>query len=479
MAGLVATLVLLFVALALLVRHAGGTPVDLAITRGIQQVDSPALLDLMVAVSAIGYWPWSWLAAGVASLVAFAAGFRREALFVLATPGASAISALVKLAVERPRPSGDAVRVIGTLTDFSYPSGHVVGYVSLYGLLFFLVYVLARRSWKRTVVLWLLGLLIVLVGISRVYLGYHWASDVLGGYALGAAYLLLLIETYRLLVGLRERPREPPAALLTPTSPAGPERLATDRDPLDDRARLRLAHRGSRARGWRFEPAVLLAMLLAGALTMLARSIAYFPLDVQLAWAIQHSQAPWLDTLFRAVSWIGFPPQSNVIFGAAILGLLLAGLWLEALLTLFAALGSAGLWLLIVAFVDRPRPSPDLVHVATQLPYGSFPSGHALNLTATFGFLISLVLALVPHAWWRRALVALLAIPILLIGVARVYEGAHWPSDVLGGYLIGGIWLALTIRLYQSARAWLARRREAASRVEPPALDRRRASGSG
>jgi undecaprenyl-diphosphatase len=91
------------------------------------------------------------------------------------------------------------------LLDYSYPSGHVVSYVCLYGFLFFLVYALVTRSWQRTAVLCLLGLLVGLVGISRIHLGHHWASDVLGGYALGTAYLLLLVEAYRLLVVLPRR----------------------------------------------------------------------------------------------------------------------------------------------------------------------------------------------------------------------------------------------------------------------------------
>jgi membrane-associated phospholipid phosphatase len=102
--------------------------------------------------------------------------------------------------VERPRPAGESIRVVSALLDYSYPSGHVVGYVCLYGFLFFLTYVLLRRSWQRTVALVALALPIGLVGISRIYLGHHWASDVLGGYALGTAYLLLLVEAYRLLV---------------------------------------------------------------------------------------------------------------------------------------------------------------------------------------------------------------------------------------------------------------------------------------
>ena len=77
-------------------------------------------------------------------------------------------------------------------------------------------------------------------------------------------------------------------------------------------------------------------------------------------------------------------------------------------------------------------------------------------ITLCFGFLIYLSIVLLSDVRWRSLLVALLAVPILTVGVARVYDGAHWPSDVLGGYLIGGIWLGLTIQIYRWAKAWFA-----------------------
>jgi membrane-associated phospholipid phosphatase len=189
-----------FVVLAVLLRAAKGTPFDVAITHWVQRIDTPLFAELMVAISAPGYAPWSWLVVGLAAGGLVLRGFWREALFVLATEGVSWIVASIKLIVERPRPTADLVRVLSEVRDFSYPSGHVVGYVSLYGFLFFLVYVLFKRSWLRTSTLIGLGLMVGLIGISRIYLGHHWASDVLGGYALGTLYLLLLIEAYRFLI---------------------------------------------------------------------------------------------------------------------------------------------------------------------------------------------------------------------------------------------------------------------------------------
>lgn len=226
-----------------------------------------------------------------------------------------------------------------------------------------------------------------------------------------------------------------------------------------ERTRAEVAHHVRNLMAWWYQIAVLVAALGFGALALLARTVWYFPIDLELTRAIQRTNTPWFDGLLGAVTWIGFPPQSNFIFGAVIVGLLLFGLRIEALMTFFAAAGSAGLWYLISPLVGRPRPSPELVDVAMQIPAGSFPSGHVLNLTAIFGFLIYLTLLLLFRTWVRRALVALLALPILTIGFARVEAGAHWPSDVLGGYMLGGLWLALTIHLYRWTKERFSKQR--------------------
>ena len=214
----------------------------------------------------------------------------------------------------------------------------------------------------------------------------------------------------------------------------------------------RRTHRASGLGGWPFELMLALAIVLAGALTVFARTVAYFAIDLQITRALQSIQMPWLATVLHAVSWIGFPPQVNVLAGILIVCLFLAGLRLEAGMIVLLGLGGAAIWFALTWYVDRPRPSPDLVHVAVQISAGSFPSGHVLNLTAVCGFLMYVVTRRVADKLWRRLLILLLAVLVVTMGISRVYDGGHWPSDVLGGYLFGGIWLALGIRIYTWAR---------------------------
>jgi undecaprenyl-diphosphatase len=110
---------------------------------------------------------------------------------------ATLVGATTKLVVNRPRPDALLVHVIEKLTDTSFPSGHVLFYVTFVGFLWFLCYTLLKPGWKRTLALWAFGAVVALVGLSRIYMGEHWPSDVLGAYLLGSICLVLTIALYR------------------------------------------------------------------------------------------------------------------------------------------------------------------------------------------------------------------------------------------------------------------------------------------
>ena len=197
------------------------------------------------------------------------------------------------------------------------------------------------------------------------------------------------------------------------------------------------------------------------ALAVLAYRIAFFSIDLTITRHVQSLQAAWIEPLLRPLNVLGFPPLVGIIYGTIILLIFGVGARWEAVAAGFATLGAAGLHYLVTTLVARPRPPMDLVHVAHHLPGSGFPAGHVLNFTVFAGFLCYLACTHLTPSWPRTVLLALLVTMIALMGIARIHAGEHWPSDVLGGYFLGAVWLAAAVEFYR----WGKRRsRDAASR---------------
>lgn len=211
----------------------------------------------------------------------------------------------------------------------------------------------------------------------------------------------------------------------------------------------------SGAKPWQRQRALIFQGYLIGAvvvfliLAVLAHTIAYFTFDVTITREVQEFSAGWFDALMRALSWIGFAPQVDLISLAVLVFLYRRGLKWEALVIFVSAVGISVLGLGIKLVVDRPRPSADLVNVISQLSDFSFPSGHVLYFTAFFGFLLFLTFTLLKHSGWQILLLVILGGMVALIGLSRIYAGQHWASDVLAAYLLGSVWLTLTVYIYR------------------------------
>ena len=100
--------------------------------------------------------------------------------------------------------------------------------------------------------------------------------------------------------------------------------------------------------------------------------------------------------------------------------------------------------------VNRPRPNPLLVRMEQKPKGKSFPSGHVVASVTFWGWLF--ILGLQHLKGQQKALLSIPALLMTWIGPARIYSGQHWTSDVLGGYLLGGAWLGLSLRLYLALR---------------------------
>jgi undecaprenyl-diphosphatase len=193
----VAVAVTLFSTLFLAVKRGRTAKFDHGITVRIQQQKAPWFSRLMHLVSWAGFPPQSrtipWLIPGALLFL----GYPFEALFQFLGWGTGFFSFMVKRAMRRPRPNHPAINVTAArIGGTSFPSGHVINYIGVYGFLFYLVSTYVKPGFIRKPVLAILGGMIALVGPSRIYLGHHWLTDVLASYLLGFSYLVGLTSIY-------------------------------------------------------------------------------------------------------------------------------------------------------------------------------------------------------------------------------------------------------------------------------------------
>lgn len=200
-----------------------------------------------------------------------------------------------------------------------------------------------------------------------------------------------------------------------------------------------------------FWPAWLSGLAFLGLLALLASFYSYFPADLSIAHWIQGDGGIPLRGGLAAFlrDWGNLP--STLVWLLATAGFLLARRYPEGLLV-FSSFVPRLLQGLLKEAVGRPRPTPDLVRVDEHLASFSFPSGHVVTALTLFGLLLVLLPVLIRSPLPRLALQGFCLFVMLGMGPARVYTGAHWPSDVLGGYVLSALYLALVLRYYRRWR---------------------------
>jgi undecaprenyl-diphosphatase len=171
---------------------------DAKVTLAIQRQSNPLFSRVMHAASWAGFPPQSrTLPIAIPATIAFF-GNRVDALFQLAAWGTSAISGALKIVMKRPRPVAGRFRVIpARIGGTSFPSGHVINYTGIYGMLAYIAGQRIKKKALRRAVIGFFVAKIALVGPSRIYLGHHWFTDVVTSYLLGTSYLMFLTAIYR------------------------------------------------------------------------------------------------------------------------------------------------------------------------------------------------------------------------------------------------------------------------------------------
>ena len=183
------------------------------------------------------------------------------------------------------------------------------------------------------------------------------------------------------------------------------------------------------------------------------------PGDAPVYNAIQARRSPPLDSFSRTMKKAG---NYKVLVPVGV-GVLLWKVTHQRLLLLLGlyALGVLPLETGAKLAVARPRPRHYLMTGPPLSSSHGFPSGHALASTALYGMLLVLLRRRVRSRGWRRVITGGILLLILLIGCSRVYVGAHWPSDVLGGFALGGAYCSLAVAVYERSK----RRADAPTRI--------------
>jgi len=155
----------------------------------LHSISSPLLDAIMNAITSVGSVQGVGTVFVVAMIVLIYRGLRAEALFLaVAIGGSVALNGVMKVVIERPRP---ALPWASVLPDYSFPSGHSMNSLVFYLALAVIVWGLYGR--RVGVVAVVIAVLVALaVGLSRIYLGYHYVSDVVGGLAAGLAWLFIV-----------------------------------------------------------------------------------------------------------------------------------------------------------------------------------------------------------------------------------------------------------------------------------------------
>ncbi len=191
-----AILFLCFITLSQFVRTELILPIDEAIATSIYSLEAPALTEVMKAFSFVG----SVVPVVIISFIFLFIFYMRYRslsgifVFLFASIASVSLNVILKNYFQRERPS--LINLI-TETGFSFPSGHSMASLSLYGAITYIFWTHLKNEKNRLILLIGTSVMILCIGFSRIYLGVHYPSDVVGGYLLSGALLSLIVSGHR------------------------------------------------------------------------------------------------------------------------------------------------------------------------------------------------------------------------------------------------------------------------------------------
>jgi membrane-associated phospholipid phosphatase len=401
----------------------------------------PALVAVIKAVTWLGSNGVLWTVLGVSAAVMALRRRWKLALYLLVTgAGALVLDPILKSLVGRLRPV--VAHPVAHGTGNSFPSGHSLGSIVCYGAVLLVFLPDTRPGWPRTALRYGTGVLIAAIGISRILLGVHYLSDVVGAWALGLTWL-----------GLTALAFDP----LHSASPGG-------RPPGTPRPQEATMARPARQYA-RIAAGVLVAwVLILGVVVGFGELVVKYSHNRWLGdtaiprWFAAHRTPAgnhWSDVISVCCATTGI---LVVAVAACLLFLLFIRRWRPVIFLAVVMFGELAAFLAAAAVVKRPRPY--VHHLDHHLPTSAYPSGHT---AATCCLYIAIAIVVIGHArgWWRWLfLIPAIVMPVL-IALSRMYRGEHHPTDVAGSVIFAALWLTATTLLIKPNAA----QRESAPRA--------------
>ena len=391
------------------------------------------LVAVVKAVTFLGSGGVLWTVIGAATVILAVRRQWRLAAYLLVTgAGALVLDPILKSLVGRLRPV--VPHPIAHGNGNSFPSGHSLGSIVCYGAILLVFLPAARGRWRPAFITVIVAL-IALIGISRILLGVHYLSDVVGAWAVGVTWLGITTFAFELARSAAGRPvTEPVSEGLEPEAradlkPARPEVSA-----------------GSPVRRYGSTAAAVLVawVLIVGIIVGIGELVTKGGNGNVLGdrtiphWFAAHRTPGWThwSLIFSTLG-----ATQAILIGAlatCVVFLAVTRRWRPVVFVAALMFGELGAFLVAAAVVHRPRP--DVTQLDQNLPTSAYPSGHE---AATCCLYIAIAILVIGHArgWWRWLfLVPAIAMPVL-VALSRLYRGEHHPTDLLASLLFSALWL--------------------------------------
>src|SRR6201993_865088 len=400
------------------------------------------VVSVVKAVTWLGSDGVLWTLIAMAVVVLASRRRWRVAIYLLVTgAGVLTLDPVLKALVGRLRPV--VAHPIAYGKGDSFPSGHALGSIVCYGALFLVFLPATRGMWRRVFIV-VIGTLIAAIGISRLLLGVHYLSDVLGAWALGITWLGITAFAFEL-------SRQATAAPVTDPVTEGLEPEArTDLTPAEPETTM--DHDRARKNGRIAAEVVVIWVLIVGVLTGIGKLI-MITHNANGNLLGDHTIPHWfaahrtstLNHWSLIVSNLGATQDILIVsVVACVVFVAVTRHWRPVIFLAVVMFGELAAFLAVAAIVKRPRP--DVSHLDSNLPTSAFPSGH---MAATTCLYVGIAILVIGHArgWWRYLfLIPAIVMPVL-IAIARVYPGEHHPTDILASVLFAALWLTATTLL--------------------------------